>query len=145
MRIDIMMNIENNATKEETVTVWTFVIGVLARGVLFYLAYSAAVSLQSRYDLQGTSLIVAFAGILTFLSAIDFALFGFHVSMRFWTTLYLAALVITTGYYLYSDFSLDVISTGFVFLSILAVPVAVGAGIGCGATKIAKSFAKRWE
>ena len=144
LRIDIMMNIENNATKEETVTVWTFVIGVLARGVLFYVAYSAAVSLQRRYNLQGTSLIVAFAGILALITAIDFAWSGFHVSMRSWTTLYLAALVITTGYRFYNDFSLNSISTGLVFLSILAVPVAVGAGIGCGATKIAKSFAKKW-
>ena len=140
-----MMNIENNVIKEETVTVWTFVIDVFVRGVLFYVAYSAAASLQRHYDLQGTSLLVAFAGILALVAAIDFAWSGFHLSMRSWTTLYLAALVITTGYRLYNDFSINSISTGFVFLSILAIPVAVGAGIGCGATKIAKSFAKRWE
>ena len=144
MRIDIMMNIENNATQKETATVWTFVIGVLARGVLFYVAYSAAVSLQSRYNIHEALLVMAFAGILALITAIDFAWFGFHVSMRSWTTLYLAALVITTGYRLYNDFSLNSISTGFVFLSIFAVPVAVGAGIGCGATKIAKKFAKKW-
>ena len=140
LRIDLTMNTENRTPDEGTATVWTYVIGVHARAVLFYLAFGAAASLQSRYDFQETLLFVVFAGILAFLAAIDFAWFGFHVSMRSWTTLYLLALFATTCYHLYSDFSLDSISIGLVFASIVAIPIAVGAGVGCSATRIAQRF-----